>query len=239
MQSELISAEMLQQQARSKTNDRYVNMTFSELQEANRNPIFGYEDSPLLPLENTLEKLVSAIPHAMDYVKKAIATCNRNSDLLTRDESAAIYLYTMPSPVFSRLNDALRDENRDALKPWFAFLKLFITALKNLPSIKETVWRGIDCDDTLSFVDDNVQIWWSVNSCSKAVDIIGPFLGDRGTLFAVNAVNGKDISTFSANPDEKEVVLMPGTRVRRICEFALSLSDRFFVLHLEEINSLG
>ena len=38
------------------SKDRFVNNTLSELQEANRNPIFGYEDSPILTLEEAVEK---------------------------------------------------------------------------------------------------------------------------------------------------------------------------------------
>jgi hypothetical protein len=218
------------------TIDRYVNINFSQLQEVNENPIYGYEDLPLLTLEETLEKLDPDISHVINYVKTAKKKYSHHSNLLTRDESAAIYLYSMASPVFSHLNKALRAKDRHALKPWFAFLKLFITALEKLPSTEETVWRGINCDDTLSFVDDDVHIWWSVNSCSKAPNIVQPFLGDNGTLFAIKAVNGKDISAFSANPDEQEVVLMPGTHVRRRYE-PLSLFDRIFILHLEEVNS--
>jgi hypothetical protein len=61
------------------------------------------------------------------------------------------------------------------------------------------------------------------------------FLGESGTLFAVDAIHGKDISALSAIPDEQEVVLMPGTRVRRRYE-SLNFIDRLFVLHLEEVN---
>jgi hypothetical protein len=68
-----------------------------------------------------------------------------------------------------------------------------------------------------------------------ALNIVQPFLGESGTLFAIDVVHGKDISAFSAIPDEQEVVLMPGTRVRRRYE-SLNFIDRLFVLHLEEIN---
>jgi hypothetical protein len=64
---------------------------------------------------------------------------------------------------------------------------------------------------------------------------IRPFLGDNGTLFAIHTIHGKDISAFSAFPDEREVVLMPGTRVRARYQ-ALNFDDRLFFLHLEEIN---
>jgi hypothetical protein len=197
------------------TNNRFVN-TFSELEEANRSPIFGYEDLPLLTLEEAVEKIIPLIPHLMDYVATAKEKYNRHSSLLTRDESAAIYLYSMGTSFFSCLNKTLRAENRGALKPWFAFLKLFIT------------------DDTLTFVDDEIHIWWSVNSCSMALNIVQSFLGGEGTVFAIDALDGKDISEFSAMPDEKEVVLMPGTRVRRRFE-SLNVNGTIFILHLEQI----
>jgi hypothetical protein len=216
-------------------NNRFVNNTLSELQEANRSPIFGYEDSTLLTLEEAVEKIDPPISHGMDYVATAKKKYNRHSPLLTQDESAAIYLYSMPVPFFSRLKTAFRAENRRELKPWFDFLKLFITALEKLPSTKATIWRGVNYDDTVTYVDNDVHIWWSVNSCSMNPNSVQQFLGESGTLFAIDAIHGKDISTFSAIPDEQEVVLVPGTRVRRRYE-SLNFIDRLFVLHLEEVN---
>jgi hypothetical protein len=171
----------------------------------------------------------------VDYVATAANKFNRHSSLLTRDESAAIYLYTMQTPFFSSLNNTLRAENRHVLKPWFPFLKLFITALQKLPSTKGIFWRGINLDDTLTFVDDDVHIWWSVNSFSMALNIVQPFLGEKGILFAIDAIYAKDISAFSAMPDEQEVILMPGTRLRAKSP-SLNFNDRLFILHLEEVN---
>ncbi|CAF5100969.1 unnamed protein product, partial [Rotaria sp. Silwood1] len=44
------------------------------------------------------------------------------------------------------LNRALRSENRQALKVWFSYLKLFDIALDKLPTVKEPVWRGVRLD---------------------------------------------------------------------------------------------
>jgi hypothetical protein len=215
--------------------DRFVNNTLSELEKANHSPIFGYEDSPMLTLEEAVEKIIPLVSHVMDYVATAKKKYNRHSDLLTRDESAAIYLYSMSTPFFSCLNETLRAENRHALKPWFAFLKLFITALEKLPSTKNIVWRGVSGDVGSIFADNNVHIWWSVNSCSLDPSIIQSYLDDNGTLFAIHTIHGKDISAFSAISDEREVLLMPGTRLRAKCE-SLSFNDHLFILHFEEIN---
>jgi hypothetical protein len=216
-------------------HDRFINNTLSKFQEANQNPIFDYDDLPVVTLEEAVEKIIPIVPDVIDHVSKAKENCNRNSTFLTHDESAAIYLYSMPILFFSRLNTALRAENRRALKPWFAFLKLFITALEKLPSTKATIWRGVNYDDSLTFVDNDVHMLWNINSCSMDPSIVQPFLGESGTLFVINTIHGKDISTFSAIPDEREVVLMPGTRVRRTHE-SLNFINRLIVLHLEEIN---
>ncbi|CAF1232750.1 unnamed protein product [Adineta steineri] len=217
------------------SENRFVNRTLSELQEANRSPIFGYEDSPILTLEEAVEELIPLVPNVLAYVMTAKKKYNRYSDLLMRDESAAIYLYSMPSSFFSSLNKALRAENRHALKPWFAYLKLFMTALKKLPSINKVVWRAVYGDVSSVFANNNIEIWWSVNSTSLDLEIVQPFLGEHGTLFTIEAKCGKDISQFSASPEEKEVVLMPGTCVQAKTG-ALNFINRLFVVHLNEIT---
>ena len=220
----------------SHVTDRITSNTLKEFEDANRNPIFGYEDSPLLTLEEAVEKLTPTIPRLTDYVATAKKKYNRHSDLLTRDESAAIYLYTMPTCFSSRLNETLRAEKRQKLKPWFDFLKLFISALEKLPPTNGIVWRAVFGKVGSVFDDSGVHIWWSVHSCSMDLGIIQAYLGDNGTLFAIHTIDAKDITAFSAFPDEKEVVLMPGSRLRAKCK-SLDFIDRLSVLHLEEITS--
>lgn len=41
------------------------------------------------------------------------------------------------------LNVVLRTQDRTTIKQWFAILKLFDTALKKLPNLKQNVWRGV------------------------------------------------------------------------------------------------
>jgi hypothetical protein len=217
------------------TSDRFISNILPKLEDANSSPIFGYDDSPILTLKEAVEKIIPLVPDVMCYVATAKQECNIDSCLLTRDESAAIYLYTMPKPFFSSLNTALRSENRQALKPWFNFLKLLITALKKLPSTKGTVWRGVKYDASLDFANNDVYTWWAVKSCSKEISCVQPFLGESGTLFAIEAINGKDISMFSAIPGEHEVILMPGTRVRARGQ-SLNFICRLFVIHLDEID---
>jgi hypothetical protein len=214
----------------------FVNNAISELQAANRSPIYGYQHLPVLTLEEATEKIIPLFPSVVYYALEAKKNCKRSSTSLTWDESAAIYLYTMPIPFFSRLNEALRAEDRHALKPWFAFLKLFITALLELPSINKTVWRGVSGDVGSVFNDGYMHTWWSINSCSVDISVVKQFLGNSGTLFAIDASHGKDISMFSVFPNEKEIILMPGTRVYAKAQ-SFHVEDRFFLVHLQEETS--
>ncbi|CAF1461270.1 unnamed protein product [Adineta steineri] len=191
--------------------NRFVDDNISELQAANRNPIYGYQELVLMPLEQAVEKIAPFIDNITKYVQDAKRNCNHNLNILTWDESAAIYLYTMSSPFFSSLNKRLRAEDRHALKPWFAFLKLFLTALEKLPSTKVSVWRAVSCDVGSYYVANDMTIWWSVNSTSTDPNVIKMFLGETSTLFHIDAIYGKTISDYSAMPDEKEVILIPGT----------------------------
>ena len=213
--------------------ERFINNALSEFDEANRSPIYGYQHLPLLSLEKATEKIFPLVPGLMNYVVQAKQKCNRNSSILTWDESAAIYLYSMPTSFFSHLNKALRDENRDILKPWFAYLKLLIHALEKLPSLEIDVWRGVVGDIGSKLVKNDVQTWWSVNSCSTDLKVVGLYLGENGTLFAIKSRSGKNISSFSTFNTECEVVLMPGTRLR-VKSHVLNFKDRLVIVHLEE-----
>jgi hypothetical protein len=216
--------------------NRFVNSNLPKRRETSHNSTFDYEDLPLLTLEEAVKKIIPVISHVMDYVTTAKKRYNWHSTVLTRDESAAIYLYTMSTEFFSALNNALRDANRQVLKPWLDFLKLFVTSLKKLPPTKATIWRGVSYNATSKFVDNDVYTWWDINSCSVNINIVQGFLGESGTLFAIETIHGRDISMFSAFPDEQEVILMPGTCVRARYQ-SLSFMDRLFIIHLEEIVS--
>lgn len=216
--------------------NRFVNSALSELQEANQSPIYGYQHLPVMTLEEATKTLIPLVPGIIDHVSSAKKQCNRKTSLLTWNESAAIYLYSMPIPFFTCLNETLRAEDRHALKPWFAFLKLFITALMKLPSTEKTVWRGVSGDVGTVFDDGDVHIWWSVNSCSPDISVVKQYLDNIGTLFAIDVSHGKNISEYSTFPIEKEIVLIPGTRMRAKAH-SLNFEDRFFIVHLEEETS--
>jgi hypothetical protein len=174
-------------------------------------------------------------------IKAAKKYCHFPSEHgLSHDESAALFLYTMEAgdnSFYRVLNQALRSEDRPALKPWFAYLKLLDTALNKLPTIRRNVWRGVLGDIGKDFQKNQMITWWSVTSCSLSVNVIKDFLssGTKSTLFLIEVAHGKDISGYTNYPNEDEVLLAPGTHLRVVSN-ALDHPGGLNVVHLLEVS---
>lgn len=102
-------------------------------------PIAGYERESLLSLEEACKPLESILDQEL---KQNIIIAKENSkqpkDKLTSNESAANHLYTMEwdireNSLYMVLNRTLRSADRSNLRPWFRYLKLFLTGLFKLP----------------------------------------------------------------------------------------------------------
>lgn len=200
-------------------------------------PIHGYEKSN----PTSLEDAVAQIDPPIDRLKDMVYTAKRNSrkpaDNLTPDESASIHLYTMEwsddqQSIYSLLNAKLRSENRKELRSWHAYLKIFLTALYKLPSLKRTIWRGI-----LGNVSDLYEedfIWWGASSCTETMEILERFIGRSSvrTIFMIECIHGKAIKAHSAHENENEILLMPGTFLRVISKW--SPADNLYMVHLQE-----
>ncbi|CAF1278908.1 unnamed protein product [Didymodactylos carnosus] len=116
----------------------------------NPGPIVGYAEERLLPLSKACAPLTNIISDLSVYVDMALdETPEEPPDGLTIDESAAIRLYTIEwaeahRSLYSMLNGALKRADREDLRPYFKYLKLFLTALAKLPCVpQQSVWRGI------------------------------------------------------------------------------------------------
>lgn len=207
-------------------------------------PISGYLEKPLVSLSEAVEPVSGFFKDLDSHVFVALHNCQSPADELTQDESAAIHLYTMqfdsgPS-VFEMLNKSLRAENRGEIKPWFSYLKLFLTALHKLPSERGTVWRGIrDVNLTSKYKNGTKFAWWGVNSCTFQLGVLESeqFLGKKGerTLFSIDCINGKSIIAHSYFKDmEEEVILMPGSYFEVIGK--LNPAPELYIIQLKEIT---
>ncbi|UJR18686.1 hypothetical protein I4U23_005593 [Adineta vaga] len=205
-------------------------------------PVYGFQSQKVGLLEEALKAIEPQIDRLQDYIKTAKKYCHYPSEHdLTHDESASIYIYTMEwgeTSLYRLLNKTLRNENRELIKIWFPYLKLFDSALNKLPTVREVVWRGVSNDIGKHFTKDQSVTWWTVNSCSSSVNIIENFLKNnkKTTMFLIEAVNGKKISGYTAFENEDEVVLKIGTEFR-VKSNALNHPNGSYVVHLIEIGN--
>ncbi|CAF1495820.1 unnamed protein product, partial [Adineta steineri] len=183
-----------------------------------RMPIRGYEETPIMPLEEAVAPLISILPKIQDYVHVAKERCESvPPDGLTQDESASIMLYSMDwepqeACLYFALNAALRTEDRPKLKPWFSYLRLILTALEKLPSTPRSVFRGVKLNLSEKYPEGRTFIWWGFSSCTTSMGVLEneQFLGKTGerTMFTIECDSGKDISRHSYFQREKEVLLL-------------------------------
>jgi hypothetical protein len=205
-------------------------------------PIGAYWQHTLLPLREALQPVMSRFDQLDRSIDKAIKQCwYPSKHNLTREESAAVFLYTMEggdNSFYRVLNEALRSENRRLIRPWFGYLKLFDTALKKLPVVQECVWRGMSGNISQKFKQGETVTWWSVSSCSVSLEVVQDFLGsdENATLIMIEAKKARDISGYTSFPDENEVLLAPETELR-VKSNALHHQGGLHVVHLVEVQS--
>jgi hypothetical protein len=102
-------------------------------------PISGYDREPLVSIEEACEPLEDILGNELQqniFIAKTNSTKPKNG--LTPDESASIHLYTMEwdereNSLYIVLNQTLRQADRMKLRPWFKYLKLFLTGFFKLP----------------------------------------------------------------------------------------------------------
>ncbi|CAF4060139.1 unnamed protein product, partial [Rotaria sordida] len=162
--------------------------------------IDGYQNQRTITLEKALNPLRDHIRHLDDFIRYAKQRANMTSaSTLTHDESAAIFLYTVHwnDTCFSReLNRALRSEDQTDLKRGHVYQGITRKIKEKYPKNKTITWSG-------------------VTSCTYSKDLLVPsLLGEKSTLLNIIIRNGKDISEYSCNSNETEIILLSGTRLR-------------------------
>jgi hypothetical protein len=158
---------------------------------------------------------------------------------LNIDELAAIHLYTQGCGMYRILNRALISRDRTEIKPLLPYLRLLMQGLQKLPRLKNiSVYRGVRKDLGEKFKKGDQVIWWPVSSTSRSLGVMQQeqFCGTRGsrTMFHIHCQHAVDISTFSAYPQEDEILLFPGTQL--LVNGIVSMSDGLVMIQLEETD---
>ncbi|CAF1090304.1 unnamed protein product [Adineta steineri] len=204
-------------------------------------PIEGYENKPLVSLEDAVKPLVDIVPKIERNVRIVKQNCQEPEDGLTSDESASIMLYTYESmpqedSLYVILNAALRSEQRQKLIPWFLYLRLVLTALARLPSKHCFVNRGIREDLREQYPKGKSFIWWGFSSCTSSIEVLEceNFFGKTGTrtLFQIECHTGKDIKNHSFIQHEDEILLLPARQFS--VKGCLDSGNGLHIIQLEE-----
>ncbi|CAF0850512.1 unnamed protein product, partial [Didymodactylos carnosus] len=210
----------------------------------NPGPIVGYAEERLLPLSKACAPLITIIPDLSVYVQIALdETPEEPPDGLTIDESAAIRLYTIEwerphGSLYSILNYTLKTADREDLRPYFKYLKLFLTALAKLSCVPQlTIWRGVTKDLSADFPPGTLVTWWAFSSCTTALTVLenNMYLGNTGarTLFSVEAINGRTVQAHSHFVTEDEILLLPGTHM--VVQSQFTPAPDLHIIHLKQI----
>ncbi|CAF2589818.1 unnamed protein product [Rotaria sp. Silwood2] len=187
-------------------------------------PIGGYEEMPVVSLEEAVEPLVSILPAVQSHAYVAKQRCENPADGLTQDQSASIMLYTMGWEPLNKclyfvLNNILRSpERQQKLKPWYLFMRLFLSALLHLPELPKVAYRGVKLDLSKRYIEGKTIVWWGFSSCTTTVGVLQSelFLGTTGdrTIFTLQCQSTRDIRKHSYYPVEDEVLLMAATQFK-------------------------
>jgi hypothetical protein len=131
---------------------------------------------------------------------------------------AAIMLYTS-NAIYRDLHTALRSEDRGKIQQYRLYLRLLMEALKGLPPVKRTLWRGISVDLYDQYKVGKTITWWGVSSCTADRSVAQNFAGGCGgsaTILTVEAKTATDISQITFFSNEKENLVAPGTMFKVI-----------------------
>ncbi len=119
-----------------------------------------YLSAELVTLTEALKSFTDIDDLLREYVNISYSTA---PDVvgMTRDESAAIKIYTAAHGTYYPLNQALRSEQLEKILPWSPYLKLFHTAIMKLPPQPGQYCRGERENRSGSYVIGSNMTWVS------------------------------------------------------------------------------
>jgi uracil DNA glycosylase len=180
-------------------------------------PVVGVLAARPVTFPDAVGPLASGVPGLEHYAKRSHQYAQQNvaAGGLTVDEVAAVYLYTTESSFYRRLNTALRDPDREQVKPYYGYLRLLLSALPKLNAYGGSLWRGVASDLRGQYPKGRTVTWWGVSSCTAKRSVATGFIGNTGkrTLFEVTQAKAVSIRHYSAFTGEDEYLLAPGTQL--------------------------
>ncbi|CAF1538555.1 unnamed protein product [Adineta steineri] len=204
----------------------------------------GFEKESILSLEEATAPLAEIVAD-IDQMVWIVKQNSQNPEQgLSSDESASIALYTMEwypkeNSFFYILNEALRSENRQQMKPWFRYLKLVFQALSKLKTVSNIVYHGTNTDISKDYPKGKIFVNWEFLNCTPSINTLESeeHFGKEGqrTLFTIDCRSGTDISRHAFDQAKSQVLFFPGCQFQVVS--CLSPSHGLNIIQLEEMKS--
>jgi hypothetical protein len=212
-----------------------------------RDSFWGFMES-IEPIE-----AAGIIPHARMMAEITLQTAtdakmfgDLKDDALSLDFVAVLMKYseedTKPA-LYADLNACCYNRDRTKMTPYAQFVWLLMHAMRALEPYPQiaTVFRGVKRNLSSIYVKGRELTWHGFASCTKSMGVLmnPQFCGPGGarTIFVIALTQGqaREITRYSLNAHEDEVLLPPGCRFR-VMDTA-PMDDGLLIVQLQEIAS--
>ena len=152
-----------------------------EIDGDNFSPINGIGKAPTMTLAEAVSFAQGGVPALLGenfdggvFLATRFARQHKDPGTLNKEEIAAIHFYTQESVFYAVMNQIMRARNREPLKPFFSYLKLFLGALYklDLPPTPQTVYRGVKKQIYSIKNKGDEKVWWAFSSATASIGVL-------------------------------------------------------------------
>ncbi len=126
----------------------------------------------------------------------------------------ALYLYSSNTTIFENVNMSMANFKENNL--WNPFVFTLYQAVNLLPVYEGEVYRGVNMLFDINVLALGKVIKWDTFAiCSRDYAGTTELINlKKGIIFVINSKSGKDISKYSKNPVDAEIIFCPGTSMK-------------------------
>eukprot|EP01103_Thecamoeba_quadrilineata_P000105 TRINITY_DN10085_c0_g1_i1.p1 TRINITY_DN10085_c0_g1~~TRINITY_DN10085_c0_g1_i1.p1 ORF type:complete len:860 (-),score=171.93 TRINITY_DN10085_c0_g1_i1:121-2700(-) len=237
-------------------NNRFLDVLGEDLQV--QLPIGGFFDPPFKPKDfresvkmlnlNRWETYVDSVETKSIERRELLIYVNPKEEYLAPPQISALMLYTVQwrsgtrDSLYYSLNEALRTQNRDQLKPFASYLYHLLQAFFSIecPPDLPPLYRAVAGSNLKSmYPDGDIITWNGFTSSTSKISILENFLkggGGIGTLFQITTFNARPIKNYSYYENEEEYLIPPFSKFRVTGSLMLPGTNYVYII-LEQIPS--
>jgi hypothetical protein len=183
--------------------------------------------------ENAVRHIIGTSNFDAAYVRLGLSADWRDPIFgLTDLEFLAIWIYTTPNDWHRQINEALW--RRSPPSETMIFARILNDALRKLPSVMRTVYRGWYSSSldhfSRTYQAGHVFVWPGFTSTTRTAE--KAYIGN--VLFRIRSLTGRSLQGVGAEESEEEILFMAGTRF--MVSAALVRGDGVVLVDMAEIE---